>query len=585
MTGDSQSVALRERVSVAIAAYTEARWDEIVAAVDSASDQVPAPIEIVLVVDHNQALLDRAEARWPYAKTDNGLPIHIVANEGSKGLSGARNTAIAKASGSVVAFLDDDAAATPGWLAALVAPYVDPNVVATGGSATPLLEAPRPSWWPPEFDWVIGCSWVGLPDREEDVRNVIGCNMSMRHSALIEAGGFAEGIGRVGARALGCEETDLCIRLLHDHPERRVVYVPSAAVSHHVPAARLRARYFVDRCYAEGLSKALVVGRVGSGHGLSSERAYVSRTLPAAVLGDLRATTRRDPSGMGRAAAIGVGLAVTGAGFVVGRCMPSRARQDLGTARERATPLTAQGVAPRTSKLRGLMQSEDEWTARNTHLFESMAGLISRYADFQLGRGLDVGCQSGTLTDKLAERTGQQWWGIDPVLTEAVSSPQGASLLPGSAERLPFDGQQFDVLMFANVFEHVDPEHRVAALTEMRRVLRPGGVIVGQLPNPYFPIESHSRLPFMGWLPISLQRRYWRLTPAPWQHDFFVVTLRGLRVAARASGLRVLYAKGYNYPLDVIPRRVRPLARALQLPMKLMPWSWQFVLARDPEHP
>src|SRR5665213_2004214 len=147
-------------ITVAICAYTLNRWDDIVGAVTSALEQSQAPTEIVLVIDYNEELLARAREHWGSDGT-SGPAIVIVANAEQRGLSGARNTAVATASGEIVAFLDDDAAAEREWLEILTAPYRDQSVVGSGGSATPVLRAPRPAWWPLEFDWVIGCSYIG----------------------------------------------------------------------------------------------------------------------------------------------------------------------------------------------------------------------------------------------------------------------------------------------------------------------------------------------------------------------------------------------------------------------------------------
>lgn len=225
------------------------------------------------------------------------------------------------------------------------------------------------------------------------------------------------------------------------------------------------------------------------------------------------------------------------------------------------------------------LQSDEEWGARNGVLLESMAGLLSRFASWEKRRGLDVGCQDGTLSDGLARRTGARWAGVDPRVSRGRSTSEEVELVGGSAERLPFSGHEFDAVVLANVFEHIPPARRVPSLVEMRRVLRPGGVVVGQLPNPHFPIEAHSRLPFMGWLPPSLRERYWRLAPVSWPHDFFVVTARDLRREAGEAGFVVVRLDGFNYPPEAVPRRLRPLARVLQVPMRLVPWCWQFVLA------
>jgi SAM-dependent methyltransferase len=229
---------------------------------------------------------------------------------------------------------------------------------------------------------------------------------------------------------------------------------------------------------------------------------------------------------------------------------------------------------------RGLQQSREEWDTRNRVLAETMGVLIDRFLPATAKRALDVGCQRGALTDVWMARTGLEWWGIDPSLTHDVTSPAGAHLSHGYANELRFPDEEFDCAVFANVYEHVLPEQRADSLAEIRRVLKPGGIVVGQIPNPYFPIESHSRLPFMGWLPIRAQKAYWKLTPVPWEHDFFVVTLKHLRRDANRVGLDVALEQNFNYPTEVIPQQVRWAARLFERPMQHVPWAWQFVLRR-----
>jgi GT2 family glycosyltransferase len=184
---------MSEAISVVVCAHDEERWRDLQAAVRSLEQQTLQPDGVVVVVDRNPQLASRARQEFTTAV--------VVENTGTPGLGGARNTE-------------------------------------------------RPSWFPPEFDWVVGCSYSGMPETPKDVRNMFGCNMSFRRELVRELGGFRLGYG--------CDETELCIRLRQRWPEKRVLYLPEARVFHRVPASRTRFRRFISRCYFEGGSKAVV---------------------------------------------------------------------------------------------------------------------------------------------------------------------------------------------------------------------------------------------------------------------------------------------------------------------------------------
>jgi glycosyltransferase involved in cell wall biosynthesis len=293
-------------VTVLICAHTMERLDDLRAAVDSVHAQEHPADELLVVIDHNDELLEAV----------GDLRAKVVPNTQAKGLSGARNTGTELATSEVVAYLDDDATAEPGWLSALLDPFVDPTVVAVGGKAIPRWDVEPPQWFPPEYYWVIGCSHRGLPESRSEVRNVIGCNMAFRRKPVLDLGGFEVGLGRTASRPLGCEETELCIRLRQADRSARIVLEPQARIHHRVPAARATWRYFFDRCRAEGNSKAYVVGLVGSDDGLSSERSYVTSVLPRAAVGALASVPRGPADGLGRFVALVGGLAATTLGFV-----------------------------------------------------------------------------------------------------------------------------------------------------------------------------------------------------------------------------------------------------------------------------
>jgi glycosyltransferase involved in cell wall biosynthesis len=262
-------------ISVVICAYADGRWENLVHAVESTRAQAAPPLETIVVIDHNPRLLERASQL-----AEDGNRVRVLANAELPGLSGARNTGADAAAGEVVAFLDDDAFADTEWLEQLGRHYADPQVLGVGGSVEPVWLAGRPRSFPPEFDWVVGCTYRGHRETTGPVRNLIGANMSFRRHVFRDIGGFRSDIGRVGTRPVGCEETEFCIRSARRWPESMIVFEPAARVWHTVPAVRGGWSYFLDRCYSEGLSKAIVRRVAGSPRGLSSERRYVLRALP-----------------------------------------------------------------------------------------------------------------------------------------------------------------------------------------------------------------------------------------------------------------------------------------------------------------
>ncbi|MCB0209641.1 MAG: glycosyltransferase [Anaerolineae bacterium] len=303
---------LVSHISVIICAYTEDRWAELLAAVESVQCQTVSPKEVIVVIDHNPALLERVKTHLP--------DVIAIANQDERGLSGARNSGLAIATGAIIAFIDEDALAAPDWLAKIEACYADSTIAGVGGAIEPLWVAGQPKWFPEEFNWVVGCTYRGMPQTVAAVRNLIGCNMSLRYEILQTVGGFRNGIGRVGTRPVGCEETELCIRARQLYPRSELLYVPEARVQHRVPPNRANLNYFLSRCYAEGISKALVAQSVGTKDGLASERTYTFKVLPQGVIRGVTAfLTKLDLSGLARAGAIIAGLSVTTVGYLVGR--------------------------------------------------------------------------------------------------------------------------------------------------------------------------------------------------------------------------------------------------------------------------
>jgi len=303
-------------VSVVICAYTLDRWDELKAAVASVRAQTLRPHEIFVVIDGNEELEQRARAI---------AGVTVVPNAKAGGLSGARMTGAELATAPVIAFIDDDAIADVCWLEELMEAYRDPRVLGAGGHIEPLWQGMPPRWFPAEFNWVVGCTYRGMPVRDGQVRNVIGANMSVRSDVLRHAGGFAAKLGRQrpgssGAGISGsCEETEFCIRAARLYPSGIWAYRPKARVMHVVPKQRMTWHYFVKRCWMEGNAKAVLTRALGGQEGLASERRYALNVLTNAVLREIGSCFRGQAGGVQRAGAICAGLTITTAAYTRAR--------------------------------------------------------------------------------------------------------------------------------------------------------------------------------------------------------------------------------------------------------------------------
>jgi GT2 family glycosyltransferase len=301
--------------TVVVCTYSHDRLGDLTACLDSIAAQTRPADEVLVVVDHNESLLELLSSR---------AGITAIANTSTKGLSGARNTGVQQAAGEIVVFIDDDAVAAADWLDELLQPFDDAEVAAVGGHIDPNWPTERPWWFPPHLDWTVGCSIPTLPPQGGSIRNVYGASAAFRRADLEAAGGFTTELGRLGENAAGCEETDICIRIRQGRSSADIVYAPRSAVRHRVTDERATVRYVMRRCLAEGKSKALLARRVGGRDATGDERAY-TLIIGRAVLRDLAGSARR-PALAGRAAVLVGGLACASVGYVQAR-LSGRFRQ------------------------------------------------------------------------------------------------------------------------------------------------------------------------------------------------------------------------------------------------------------------
>ncbi|HLI58652.1 MAG TPA: glycosyltransferase [Solirubrobacteraceae bacterium] len=342
--------------AVIVCAYSLERWPLLRAALRAVAAQEPAAQEVIVVVDGNRELYERVTA--------SGLADRVLMNRHGGGAAGGRMTGAEATDAPLLVFLDDDAIPEPDWLRELLRPYGDsagrferdgepggrrfvahpapgaasathpgasaaaatdeaqgrsaPLVLGTGGRLDAMWETARPAWLPPEYDWVVGCSFDGAHPEPVPVRNPIAASMSIRADVFASVGGMALELGRsdVGGRVSGtAEETELAIRASRRHPGGVWIHAPHARARHHVPARRATWRYFRERCALEGRAKAVLTRLSGTESGLASERDYVRRALPRALARELAAGLRGDPDGWRRAGTVLAGLAFTASAY------------------------------------------------------------------------------------------------------------------------------------------------------------------------------------------------------------------------------------------------------------------------------
>ncbi len=253
-------------VSVVISTYSKQKVNEVMDCLSSIQKQVLAPSEIILVLDPDQELINFYKEKIP-------MNVKIAVSK-NFGLSEARNEGIRNSSGEIVAFIDDDAIADKNWLEQIVKNYTDLSVIGVGGLIKPFWDSARPRWFPEELDWIIGCSYKGLPEKKSSVRNPIGCNMSFRHSVFEKIGYFSSDLGRYGRKLLDGEEAEFSLRALNIIPYSQIIYDPFSIVYHRVGANRLTVRYVGVRAFYQGVSKGILANVKANSQPLSLEKDY-----------------------------------------------------------------------------------------------------------------------------------------------------------------------------------------------------------------------------------------------------------------------------------------------------------------------
>ncbi|HEY9690715.1 MAG TPA: glycosyltransferase [Oculatellaceae cyanobacterium] len=244
---------------------THNRAEYLGAAIDSLLKQDFTDFE-VLVVDNasSDRTMEVVEARL-----SNPRLKYIY--EPSLGLSIARNTGARSATGEILAYLDDDAVASPTWLSVLTRAFQSNEKLAVAGGKVTLL-LPKgitlPHWMSENLAGNLGKYDLGNQVVEINQPDMTprGLNYSIRQTFLAQIGGFNVNLGRVGKNLLSNEE--LLVTELALQQGWQVAYLPDAEVAHNVTSERLKPAWFLRRSWWQGISECYREQMAGRG-GLS----------------------------------------------------------------------------------------------------------------------------------------------------------------------------------------------------------------------------------------------------------------------------------------------------------------------------
>jgi glycosyltransferase involved in cell wall biosynthesis len=245
--------------ALTVAICTRNRRDVLLRALASLAAQRAHAAWDVLVVE-NASDDDTRDVVAAFAR-DFPVPL-AVTSEPQRGLSHARNCALRVARGRAVVYLDDDATCRAGWVAAHADGLAAPDVLATGGPIWPVLPRELAPEWRAFLEREPGGP-TGHYDCGREPRECGECgaalpfggNLGVLRRAALEAGGFCTGLGW-GERMIPGEETEFLLRLARR--PGRILYLPGAAIDHHVDAERASFAHYLRWYRAYGRALALI---------------------------------------------------------------------------------------------------------------------------------------------------------------------------------------------------------------------------------------------------------------------------------------------------------------------------------------
>jgi glycosyltransferase involved in cell wall biosynthesis len=297
------------KVSVVVPTYSMDRYDDFCECVDALLAQTYDDVEVVVVVDGNGTVEDRA--RGDYGDRDD---VVVYGSYDDAGPISRANMGFVQASGELVALTDDDAVPAEDWVEQLVDAYERFDGFAVGGRIEPDWVAGEAPYIPEEFYFLIGATHRGFADTEREVRNTFGANLAFDRETYLQLGGIKQ--GGIDPSQVQGRETELCARLRRT-TGHGVMYNPEAVVEHRIYEYRTEPRWLVERAFWQGYSKRAMEHLVPDASDEESDqlRRLLFEFIPGRVWGLL---TRPSETKAKQLLLLFVLLAATGVGYLYG---------------------------------------------------------------------------------------------------------------------------------------------------------------------------------------------------------------------------------------------------------------------------
>jgi ubiquinone/menaquinone biosynthesis C-methylase UbiE len=254
---------------------------------------------------------------------------------------------------------------------------------------------------------------------------------------------------------------------------------------------------------------------------------------------------------------------------------------------------------PQTVDITHLNDADGTFSERFPILFdpagrlEKAAKVVAVLSDYFGGRAssvtvVDIGCSTGIMTRHFAGAFGCVI-GLDNdhvgvlhgrrLAEQAGISPGRLQFLAGDGCRMPLADNSVDGVICNQVYEHVDDQP--ALMSEIFRVLKPGGACYFGIGTRHVLVEGHYKLPFLSWVPHSVAHLYMKLAGKNAKYDVRLLSYRNLRKFAEPFGV-------VDYTIDVIKQGERycdySRGRIRRFVATWPPWLLRMILPAIPVH-